>query len=201
MKNIICKYLPVMLCMLHACKSPTGHEKLVTEEKDFNKTYQEVWQIESKRTEEVDDIFYGIHFKMTVAEFYDHCNNMYKQHIFNGGYNMQVSVKLDSLFSRSVKLFFYPSFDKPFISKLKSHFTFTNANIFNKADRSGVLMKELIPVLMNWYHGNKFMEMPPDNPVKGLGYVKVDANRKITVIESDNGTEVDVIYEDLKPSH
>lgn len=201
MKKIMHTCILLILYMLIACKSPTGYEKLVIEEKNFNETYQKVLQTESKRTQQVNDIFFGVHFKMTAAEFYAHCNNMFKQHIFDGGYDMQVSVKLDSLFNRPVKMMFFPSFDKPFISKIKSHFTYTNANIFNKADCSGVLMKELIPVLMNWYHGNEFMKMPSDNPLKGPGYVKVDANRKITVIESDNGTEVDVIYDDLKPSH
>ena len=124
MKKIMHTCILLILSMLIACKSPTGYEKLVIEEKNFNETYQKVLQTESKRTEQVNDIFFGVHFKMTSAEFYAHCNNMFKQHIFDGGYDMQVSVKLDSLFNRPVKMMFFPSFDKPFSSSNLIHLKF-----------------------------------------------------------------------------
>src|SRR5205085_8442160 len=138
-----------------------------------------------------DSIFYGIYFRMSAHDFYDHCSKMYKQGLFSGGYDMQVVVKLNDPFKRPVKLTFYPAFEKPFISRVKCHFGYVNANIFNKADRSGVLMKELIPVLMSWYGGNAFLEMPSGNPLKGPRYIKVDSNRKIDVSEHDNGTDIE----------
>lgn len=201
MKTIKLSRFTVLLFLLNACTNSGGHEKLLKEKKDFQQAYQELLKKESAKKDQVDSIFYGVSLKMSASDFYDHCNKMYKKGIFDGGYDMQVVVMLDKLFKRPVKLMFYPSFDKPFISKLKSHFSYKYANIFDKADRSGVLMKELIPLLMSWYGGNEFIEMPSDNPLKGPGYIKIDANRKLSVTESDNGTDVEAIYEDLKPLH
>ena len=201
MKTIKLSLVAVLLFLLNACSNLDENQQLLMRNKDFQQAYLNLLNKESESKDQVDSIFYGIHLKMTASEFYDHCRKMYKKGIFNGDYDMQVVVKLAEPFERPVKLIFYPSFDKPFISKLISHFSYVDANIFKKADRSNVLMKELIPILRTWYGGNEFLEMPSGNPLKGPGYVKIDGNRKIIVSESDNVTDIEVIYEDLKPLH
>lgn len=199
LRKLIC--INVLFFLLNSCNNNVGREKLMMDKQDFQHAYENLLKKESKRNDRIDSIFYGVYFKMSATEFYDHCNRMFKKGIFYGGYDMQVVVTLYKPFKRQVKLVFYPTFDKAIISKLKSHFCYTDANIFNKADRAGVLMKELIPILISWYGGNEFIEMPSDNPLKGPAYVKLDANRKISVAENDNGTDVDVVFEDLKLLH
>ena len=156
---------------------------------------------ESQKTDVVDSIFFGIYFKMTAKSFYEHCNNMHKKGIFRGSYDYQVVVSLNDGFKKPVQLRFYPSFDKPFISSVPCRFTYANANIYKKSDRADLLIKEVIPALMTWHGGNQFIEIPAEHPWKASHYVKVDANRKITVFESDNSMDVEVIYEDLRPLH
>lgn len=195
--KLIC--LALLPFLLNACGGPVGNRKLLAHDEDVHKVYLNLLKKESEKQEQVDSIFYGVYLKMTLSSFYDHCNNMFKKGIFDGGYDYQVVVKLNEPFERPVKLMFYPSIDKPLISRLKCSFSYVGANIFNKADRANVLMKELIPIMMTWYGGNEFLEMPSGHPLKGPQYVKVDSNRKISVSESDNGTNIEVIFEDLKP--
>ncbi len=195
--KLIC--LALLPLLLNACGWPAGNKKLLAHGEDVHEVYLNLLKKESKKKEQVDSIFYGVYLKMTLSSFYDHCNNMFKKGVFDGGYDYQVVVKLNEPFERPVKLMFYPSIDKPLISKLKCSFSYMNANILNKADRADVLIKELIPTMMTWYGGNEFLEMPSGHPFKGPQYVKVDSNRKISVSESDNGTNIEVIFEDLKP--
>ena len=191
-------YLAMLPLLLTACGGKKENSKSRLDPL-ASQAYLNLLKTEAAKKVQVDSIFYGIHLKMKASDFYEHCNRMYKKGVFAGGYDMQVKVKLAAPFKRPVKLRFYPSFEKPFISKLDCQFGYEHANIFNKADRSNVLMKELIPVLRSWYPGNEFLALPSDNPLKGPMYVKIDSNRKILVSESDNGTEVDVVFEDLKP--
>jgi len=190
-------WLALLPFLLTACGGKNRNNKLLVHSEPVNQAYLNLLKKEGEKKEPADSIFYGVYLKMKASDFYDHCSRMYKKGLFYGGYDMQVVVKLATPFKRPVKLAFYPSFEKPFISKLKCQFSYVNANIYNKADRSDVLIKELLPVLMNWYGGNEFLAMPSGNPLKGPRYVKVDSNRKIDVSESDNGTNVEVVFEDL----
>ena len=192
-------YLAMLSFLLTACGGKKENSISRVDPEAASQAYLALLKKEGEKKVQVDSIFYGIHLKMKASEFYEHCNRMYKKGVFDGGYDMQVKVKLVAPFKRPVKLRFYPSFEKLFISKLDCQFGYEHANIFNNADRANVLMKELIPVLRSWYPGNEFLALPSDNPLKGPMYVKIDSNRKILVSESDNGTEVDVVFEDLKP--
>lgn len=124
---------------------------------------------------------------------------MFRKGIFKGSYDYQVVIELPEKFTKKVTLKFYPTFEKPFISKLQCRFQYEAANLYHKNERADALTRELIPVLMKWYGGNEFIKMTSQHPLKGPEYVKVDANRKIKLSESDNGIEVEAVFEDLKP--
>lgn len=189
----------ILICLFCACGVRSGSKQKVMSAADANAAYEQLLKTESQRPDEMDSIFYGVHLKMTEKMFFDHCSKMFKKGTFTGGFDYQVVVQLGEPFSRPVTLKFYPTFEKPFISKLNCHFSFTNLNAFDKTDRADRLMQELIPVLMQWYGGNDFIGRASDSPIKGPEFVKLDANRKITASESDDGTTVNVVYEDLKP--
>ncbi len=199
MKTTKLTCLVTSLFLLNACSQPEANKKLLIHHEDVQQAYLNLLKKESGKKEQVDSVFFGVYLKMTATAFYDHCNRMFKEGIFNGGYDYQVTVQLTEPFKRPVVLKFYPSFEKPFISKVLCNFSYVGADVFKKADRNAVLIKELVPVMMTWYGGNQFIEMPSGNPLKGPKYVKVDANRKITVYEGDNETNVAAIFEDLKP--
>lgn len=199
MKTVKLICTPLLLFLLNACSEPTANREILLHHEDVQQAYENLLKKEAEKKEQVDSIFFGVYLKMTANSFWDYCNKMFKAGIFKGSYDYQVAVQLDRPFKKPVMLKFYPSFEKPFISKMLCRFNYIGANVYNKADRANVLIQELISVMMEWYGGNKFIEMPSGNPLKGPRYIKIDANRKITVSQSDSETDVDVIYEDLKP--
>ncbi len=187
------------ILITNACGVRDNRKKSGYDQSEAQKTYLKLVAQEMSKNEEVDSIFYGIYLKMTKNSFYHHCNEMFKKGIFKGSFDYQVLIDLTEKFSKPVILKFYPTFEKPFISKLQCRFQYVGANLYNKADRADVLAKELLPVLMDMYGGNPFIEMPSQHPLKGPEYIKIDANRKIKLSESDNGIEVEAVFEDLKP--
>jgi hypothetical protein len=191
--------ISLTLLLFIGCGENRENRKLLIHDENENPTYQNLLKKESGKNEQVDSIFYGIYLKMTANSFYEHCNKMFKKGIFYGSYDYQVVVNLKEPFKRPVILRFYPTFDKPFISKLLCSFIYKGASLYKKLDRANVLMKELVPIMMIWYGGNEFIEIPSGHPLKGPKYIKVDANRKITLSENDNGTNVEAIFEDIKP--
>lgn len=193
--------IPVMivLFMLNACNAPAKKKKFRHDQAEAQKVYAALVDREALKNEQADSIFYGIYFKMTKNSFFHHCNEMFRKGIFKGSYDYQVVVDLPDKFTKNVTLKFYPTFEKPFISKLQCRFQYEGANLYHKDERADALARELVPVLMKWYGGNAFIEMPSQHPLKGPEYVKVDANRKIKLSESDNGIEVEAVFEDLKP--
>lgn len=185
--------------LLIACHEPTVKQKWTVADEESNMAYQNLLKREDQKNEKVDSIFFGLYFKMTTKSFYEYCNKMFKKGIFNGSYDYQVVVELKNPFSRPIILKFYPTFEKPFISKMLCLFRYKEMNVYKNTDRADFLMKELLPVMMKWYRGNEFIEIPSAIPLKGPKYIKVDANRKITLSESGDGTGVEAIFEDLKP--
>lgn len=177
----------------------TINEKALKDYRTGLRSYLKILQKEIEREEEFDSLFFGVRFKMTANMFYDHCNEMHKQGIFDGNYNHEVIVDLTEGFKRPVNLIFYPRFNEPFIELVSARFTYTNASVFNKAHGSGILIKELVREMMKWYGGRDFIRMPPKNHFDMPSYVKLDGNRKITLMQNESLTEVVAIYEDLKP--
>ncbi len=191
--------LVIALLSLYACNNTVQKPDEKDMRAEAQKEYVSLLEREMKKDQQVDSIFYGIHLKMTKNSFFDYCNEMFRKKVFTGGYDYQVAIDFPNEFSKPVTLKFYPTFEKPFISRLQCRFQFVNANLYNKEERADVLAAELAGVMMEWYGGNPFIKILSQHPLKGPEYVKIDANRKITLSEADNGVEVLAVYDDLKP--
>jgi hypothetical protein len=198
LKNLL--FITVLTILLSACRDHNRNILLATNDKAAQKNYNDMLYKESKKNVRNDSLLYGIFFQMPDTTFYSYCTKMFKKGIFNGGYDYEVEVHITDAFERPVQLRFYPVFEKSVITELPCRFSYINANVYKKEDRANVLLNELIPVIMKWYGGNIFVEMPTHNPLKGPTYIKIDANRQITIAEGDNVTEVEVNFKDLKPA-
>lgn len=190
------------LAVCFSCKDK-GNDDINTaieHHKEAMSIYYDTQNKELEKDIKRDSIFFGVHFKMTSAKFFEHCHGMLKKGIFNGNYNNEVIVELDKGFKKKVRLVFYPKFDQPFIQSLRARFSYKNSSVFNRKDEgSTVLLAELKKVMIDWYGGNPFIEIPPKNAFERPTYVKIDGNREITLREDASLKEVIAIYTDLKP--
>ncbi|MBQ4913793.1 hypothetical protein J8L85_05050 [Maribacter sp. MMG018] len=160
---------------------------------------QRIMEEELRKEEQVDSIFYGIHFKMTQGQFHEHCNEMHKKGIFNGNSNYEIFIKINEGYKKPVNLVFSPVFKEPFVKKLKVRFSYADVSVFDKTYASDILITEVVREMKKWYAGNDFVKIPAKYPYERPSYIKIDGNRKITLTESDSYREVIGVYEDLKP--
>ena len=184
--------------MLIACKEHSSVVLFADDDESAQKNYQDVLQRENKKGTRKDTLLYGISFRMPDTAFFTYCTKMFKKGVFNGGYDYEVTTHMTNDFKRPVQLKFYPVFANSQINAIPCQFSYINASIYKKEDRADVLLSELLPLMMKWYGGNIFIQMPTHDPLKGPKYIKVDSNRQITVAEGDDITDVEVDFKDLK---
>ena len=191
---IICSLLLALGCKENANKSLA-----INSFEEGMQVYQNTLKKETQKEQQFDSLFYGIHFKMTVGSFHEHCNTMHKKKIFDGNNNYEIVIGLVEGFKGPVDLIFSPTFDEPFVKILKARFLYKHVSVFDLESASDKLMPEVIQKMMQWYGGNDFIKIPPKYIYEKPFYIKVDGNRKITLKESDSYREVLATYEDLKP--
>ncbi|MHA7831666.1 MAG: hypothetical protein ACX93O_11250 [Flagellimonas sp.] len=199
MQRKILKIIVVVFLVLgYSCKE--GKETPLKRHQEAILAYHDLQKRELATEVMADSVFYGVHLKMTSANFFEHCQGMLEKGIFNGNYNNEVIVALDKGFKKKVRLVFYPKFNKPFIESVQARFSYMNSSVFNRNDEgSTALIKELKKVMLQWYGGNPFIEIPPKNGFDRPIHVKIDGNREITLKEDGSLKEVIAVYRDLKP--
>lgn len=164
-----------------------------------SKTYEEIQQEELAKEVRYDSLFYGIHFNMTTPAFLEHCWKMNQKKIFfQNGVKSEVVVKFDDEFKYPVTFVFFPNLEKDLIQELHGKFSYYGRSSFRKDRGAGVLIKDVVTQMEEWYGGRKFIKMPSPKKWEPDIYVKIDGNRKITLKEDQVTGEVDVLYEDLK---
>lgn len=190
----------IFLVMVFSCMGKEDMDTPLKRHQEAVLAYHNLQERELGTEHLADSVFFGVHLKMTSANFYEHCQGMLEKGIFNGNYNNEVIVALDKGFKKKVRLVFYPKFNKPFIESVQARFSYMNSSVFNrKEEGSTALIKELKKVMLHWYGGNPFIEIPPKNAFDRPIHVKIDGNREITLKEDGSLKEVIAIYTDLKP--
>lgn len=201
MKKEVLKIVAVTFLVLgFSCKGKEDKNTPLKRHQEAILAYHDLQERELATEVISDSVFFGVHLKMTSANFFEHCQGMLEKGIFNGNYNNEVIVALDEGFKKKVKLVFYPKFNKPFIESVQARFSYMNSSVFNRGEEgSRVLLEELKKVMLQWYGGNPFIEIPPKNAFDRPIHVKIDGNREITLKEDGSLKEVIAIYTDLKP--
>jgi hypothetical protein len=130
-----------------------------------------------------DSIFLGLYFGMPEKEFYVHCWNLnHKGMIKQGETNTTAEYELKDELKHPALMDFYPRFNQGKISEMPVSFKYKGWTPWNKTLSTDNLQKELL----KWYekvYGTGFIQVK--HPLHGTAYVKIDGNRRITIIKED----------------
>lgn len=144
--------------------------------------------------ERYDSLFLDIKFGMTSKEFYARCWDLNKQGVLQqGSSNQFVLFRLDDELKMKADMNFYPSFYEDKIFEMPTTFHYRAFAPWNKATYSDSLQLDVLNYFKGIY-GDDFYEIT--HPEKGVAFVKVDGNRRISIYKSDNRI-VKVVFTDL----
>jgi hypothetical protein len=159
--------------------------------------YETVMKNELASGKRTDSLFFGIYFGMTSKQFFGYCWELNKKGILTDGVNnMYVLYKLkNNELKHPASMNFYPDFYQNKIYKMRVNFQYDSWAPWNKQLYADSLLQDVLKLYKNWYNrGNPFIKI--NDKEKGMLYVKVDGNRRIT-IGRYNDMLVKVDYTDL----
>jgi hypothetical protein len=164
-------------------------------DRDMDK-YNSLVKKELAANKRVDSIFFGIHFGMSRKNFFAHCWELNKKGIFRDGTNnMYVLYRLDKELKYPAEMNFYPDFNDSTIYKMRVNIHYNAWAPWNKPLFADSLLPDVLNMYKKWYSdGNSFIQI--NDAKKGVIYVKVDGNRRIT-IGKYNDMLVKVDYTDM----
>ncbi|MEO6453217.1 MAG: hypothetical protein ABIN97_04055 [Ginsengibacter sp.] len=168
----------ITLFMLAACTGDNGMAK-----------YNSLVKKELASNKRVDSIFFGIHFGMTQKEFFMHCWEMNKKGILTDGNDgtgsMYVLYKLDKELKYPASMNFYPDFNDSTIWKMPVSIHYNGWAPWNKKMGADSLLSDVFKLYKKWYSdGNSFIQL--NDKRRGILYIKVDGNRRITIGKYDD---------------
>ena len=175
-------FIPIMLTQ--SCKEEQTLEKIEADEME--------------RDVKVDSLFYGIHFGMTMQDFYDHSYDMNQEGVFfQNNMNVEVIIHYDDDFTAPVDFVFFPDTSYPTIQKIDGYMMFRQWAPFTKDYPASKLQGELKEKMEEWYGGREFIKIPHPKGHWPYAYAKVDGNRKIVLYRSFDDQKVEVVFENL----
>ncbi|MFS4418005.1 hypothetical protein [Maribacter sp. 2307ULW6-5] len=165
-------------------------------------TLAEVEAEELARNVAFDSLFYGLHFGMTMQDFYDHSYDMNQEGIFfQNNMNVEVIIHYDEDFSSPVDFVFFPDTSYPTIQKVDGYMMFRQWAPFTKEYPASKLQEELKEKMEEWYGGREFIKIEHPKGHWPYAYAKVDGNRKIVLYRSFDDQKVEVVFENLNAKH
>lgn len=172
MKKIILWLLPLLISVLiiSGCTPKAKYEKMLKHELTSGVRY--------------DSLFMGLYFGMPEKEFYTRCWILNGQGIIKQGQrNMTVEYQLkDELIYPGI-MDFYPEFVQGKIGEMPVRFMYNGWAPWNKKLSSDSLQLNVL----KWYekqYGDGFIKV--EHPTRGIAYVKVNGNRRISIFKEDD---------------
>lgn len=146
--------------------------------------YEQKLKNELARGVRCDSLFMGVYLGMPVKEFYSHCWDLNKKgKIKQGKTNTSVEYQLKTELKFPATMDFYPTFVEGKISEMPVRFAYNGWAPWNKKLSSENLEQDVL----QWYekvYGKGFMKIK--HPEKGIAYVKIDGNRRISIFKEDD---------------
>ncbi|MEO6546440.1 MAG: hypothetical protein ABIN94_00510 [Ferruginibacter sp.] len=178
----------IVLFMLTGCSPESSIDR-----------YNKLEKKELASGKRADSIFFGISLGMPQKKFFLYCWEMNKKGIFSDGADdrgvMCVLYKLDTQLHTPATMNFYPEFNDSAIWKMRSTFQYKGWAPWNKHLGADSLLPDVLSMYKKWYsYGNPFIEITDEK--KGVKYVKVDGNRRITIKKTDD-VIVEANYTDM----
>ena len=141
-----------------------------------------------------DSIFFGIYLGMEQKDFYLHCWELnHKGLIRQGPSNATVEYNINTELKYPAVMEFYPKFNKGKISEMPVQIKYKGWAPWNKKLSADSLETDIL----HWYervYGGGFISVR--HPKQGVAYVKVNGNRRITIIKQ-NDLYVWTIFRDM----
>lgn len=136
----------------------------------------------------------GIYLGMPEKEFYIKCWNLNKKGLIK---QSETNTKVEYLIKKELrypaKMDFYPLFREGKISEMPVKFVYEGWAPWNNKLSADKLEADIL----NWYentYGKGFMKV--EHPQRGIAYVKIDGNRRITIFKQ-NDTYVWAVFTDM----
>ncbi len=130
-----------------------------------------------------DSLFMGLYLGMPDKDFYTHCWNLNRRGLIRQGTtNRTVEYRTKNELKYPGIMDFYPKFIEGKIAEMPVRFVYAGWAPWNKELTSDKLQSDVL----SWYekiYGNDFMRV--ENSEKGVAYVKIDGNRRISIYKED----------------
>lgn len=172
MKTIILWLMPLLgfVCIISGCSPKAKYENMLKQELASGVRY--------------DSLFMGIYLGMPEKNFYTRCWVLNGKGLIRQGIrNMTVEYQLKGELKYPATMDFYPEFVQGKIFEMPVRFLYNGWAPWNKKLSSDSLQIEVL----NWYekiYGNGFIEVK--HPERGIAYVKVNGNRRISIFKEDD---------------
>ncbi len=130
-----------------------------------------------------DSLFMGLYLGMPDKDFYTQCWKLNKRGLIRqGGTNTTVEYRMINELKYPTTMDFYPSFVNNKISEMPVRFVYSGWAPWNKELTSEKLQIDVL----NWFktvYGDDFIEI--QHPQKGMAYVNISGNRRISIFKED----------------
>lgn len=166
--------------------------------KSEEERYVEHEKVELAKGIRNDSLFMGLYLKMPRKEFREYCFDMNIKNQFKQGGQKNsnwVESKLVEL-NYPATITFYPNFKNDSISELNATIYYENAKFKDGTFEKDSLLLDVFNLMDKWYGGKIFKIKSPVFYKEDI-YVKVNANRRITIYLDANGQMVNLWYVDL----
>ncbi len=155
--------------------------------------YHQMVETEMSKGVVNDSLFLGIKFGMSSKEFFAHCWELNKQGLIQQGtQNTTVLYQVDDL-EHEATMEFYPDFYEDKIYEMPAVFAYKAWAPWNKHLSADSLQQDVLHLFEKQY-GKGFISIK--HPKRGVAYVKVDGNRRISIFKEDD-VHVKVLFTDL----
>lgn len=171
MKKMILWLVPFLLItyIISGCSQKTKYERRLKNELASGVRY--------------DSLFMGLYLGMTDKDFYSQCWKLNRKGLIKQGTtNTTVEYHVRNELKYPAIMDFYPTFVKGKISEMPVRYVYSGWAPWNKKLSADSLQVDVL----EWYkkkYGRGFLEVK--HPEKGVAYVKIDGNRRISIYKED----------------
>lgn len=131
-----------------------------------------------------DSLFMGIYLGMSEKDFYTHCWMLNRERLIKqGSRNTTVEHALREDLKYPATMDFYPEFSQGRIVEMPVRFIYNGWAPWNKKLSSDNLKLDIL----KWYkkiYGDGFIKVK--HPKRGIAYIKLNGNRRITIFKEDD---------------
>jgi hypothetical protein len=169
-RNLLLSFVVFSGCVIISCSPRDKYDKQLREELSSGIRY--------------DSLFMGLYLGMPEKDFYIHCWKLNKKGLVRqGASNTTVMYQIKEELNFPGQMDFYPRFNQGKIFEMPVRFQYNGWAPWNKKLSAERLQEDVV----DWYeqvYGKGFIRVR--HPEWGLAYVKLDGNRRITILREDN---------------